>query len=132
MSFDIYVQDIPLDAVSADDIPDNFEAQPLGPRSIILAAIQAAAPNVQWPEPGTGTIQGYNYTIEIELGRNDPVDEFAFFVRGSRDGLTVIARILDTLGLRAIAPDCDGGIFELGNAEMAFDRWRGSSDPVLN
>jgi len=132
MSFDIYVQDIPMDVVTADDIPDNFEAQPLGPRSIILAAIAAAAPDVQWPEAGTGTIRGYNYTIEIDLGKDDPVEEFAFFVRGSGDGLVVIAHILEALGLRAIAPDCDGGIFELNNAALAFDRWRMSGDPVPN
>ena len=130
MSFDIYVQDIPLDVGTADDIPENFEAQPLGPRSIILAAIAAAAPDVQWPEPGTGAIRGYNYSIEIDLGRDDPVEDFAFFVRGSGDGLVVVAHILEALGLRAIAPDCDSGIFELSNAEIAFDRWRGSVDPV--
>jgi hypothetical protein len=58
MSFDIFVQDIPTDIESVDDIPDDFTPRPIGRRSVVLAAIQKVAPHAEFASPEWGTIDG--------------------------------------------------------------------------
>src|SRR6185295_11728492 len=103
MSFDIFVQDIPADAKTADEIPDDFAPRPLGARSAVLAAIRKVAPEAQFPTPEWGTIEGEDHALEVSLGLDDPVMGFAFHLRGGEAGLFLVADILAELGVRAFA-----------------------------
>jgi hypothetical protein len=124
MSFDVFVQDIPASAKSTDDIPDDFVPKPIGARSTVVAAIRKVAPEVKFADPAWATIDGDDYSIELNLGHEDPVTAFAFHVRGGEDGLFLVADILTELDLRAFAPGTESGLFELDRSREAFLRWR--------
>ena len=131
MSFDIFVQDIPVDLKSVNDMPDDFAPQPIGARSSVLSAIRKVAPEVEFARSGWGTINGDGYSIEVNLGLDDPVIGFAFHLRGSEDGLFLVADILAALGVRAFAPGTASGLFEVDRACEAFSRWRAYRNRVV-
>lgn len=131
MSFDVFVQDIPASAQSTDDIPEDFEPKPIGPRSDVVAAIRRVAPEVMFSDPTWGTIDGDGYSIEIDVGVDDPVTGFAFHLRGAESGLFLISDILAELGVRAFAPGSDSGLFTLDRDSEAFLRWREYRDGVV-
>lgn len=125
MSYDIFVQDLPANAASIADIPGDFTPRGLGPRATIVEAIRRAAPGVLFDETGWAAIDGPDYSIEVSLGVEDPVQSFAFHVRGGAASLFVVATILDDLGYRALAPDTESGFFRLErDARDAYARWR--------
>ena len=132
MSFDIFVQDIPAAAKSVDEIPEDFVPKPIGARSAIVASISKVAPDVNFSSPECGTIDGDGYSIDVNLGVNDPVTTFAFHLYGDEGGLFVIAAILDELGARAFAPGTESGLFEFDRTTEAFLRWREYRDKIVN
>ncbi len=131
MSFDVFVQDIPPDAREVGDIPDGFVPKPIGARSAVVTAIQKVAPEVEFRTPECGTIEGDGYSIEVNLGLDDPVTGFALHVRGSQDALFIVADVLSELGVRAFAPGTESGLFEVNRSSAAFLRWRAYRDGVL-
>jgi hypothetical protein len=67
---------------------------------VILEAITAAAPGVDFSDPTWGFIEADQYSIEVNIGDADPVDSFALHVRGGDSAVVVIADILERLDLR--------------------------------
>lgn len=114
MSWDIFVQDLPRDARTTADIPDDFTPQPLGPRAQIIQRIKEVEPLADSSDVSWGNIEAPNFGIEISLGSNEELSSFAFHVRG--DGVAaraVVQKILQHLDLRACDPDSESGFFEL-------------------
>jgi hypothetical protein len=124
MSFDVFVQDLPREARTVAEIADDFAPQPLGRRADILAGILRAAPAADFSDPCWGRIDGAGYSIEVNLGSEDPVRSFAFHVRGGTEALLVVAGVLDELRLRALAPGTESGFFELSELGVAHSAWQ--------
>jgi hypothetical protein len=124
MGFDVFVQDLPLGAKTVADIPHDFARQPLGRRADILAGILRGAPQTDFSNPTWGVIDGPGYSIEVNIGADDPVESFAFHVHGGQEALLVVAGILAELRLRAIAPGTESGFFELSELGVAFSEWQ--------
>jgi hypothetical protein len=132
MSFDVFVQDLPSDARTIADIPDNFAPQPIGRREDILAGILRAAPHADFSRPDWGQIDGPGYSIEVNIDLEDPVQSFAFHVRGGQEALLVIADILSELRLRAIAPGTESGFFDLSELGVAYSSWQAYRRQVVD
>ena len=125
MSWDIFVQDLPVGAMTIDDIPTDFVPQSLGPRSTIIAKILEVVPSADFSDPAWGQIEAETWSIEVNLGANDTCDSFAFHVRGGDEAAGVVAAILEHLSLRALDPGAEGGLFSAGpEALESFRRWR--------
>jgi hypothetical protein len=124
MSFDVFVQDLPRDARTVADIPDDFIPHPIGRREDILAAILRIAPGANFADPTWGLIDGPGYSIEINMGDADPLQSFAFHVRGGQEALLVVAHILHELRLRALAPGTKSGFFEESELGVAYSDWQ--------
>lgn len=118
MSFDVFVQDLPPDARTAADIPDDFAPRPIGRRADIVAGIRRAAPHADFTDSTWGRIDGPEYSIEVNIGPGEVLDGFAFHIRGGDAALVVVADILRELGLRAIAPCTESGILEPATPQM--------------
>lgn len=131
VSFDVFVQDVPLDARTIADIPDDFRPGPIGRRSDILDAILRVAPDADFSDPTWGHIDGPGYWIEVNIPAEEVLTSFAFHIRGSEEALFVVADILRELRLRAFAPGTDSGFFELGESEAAYSRWQAYRQQII-
>jgi hypothetical protein len=131
MSWDIFVQDIPIDAATIDDIPDTFAPAPIGSRSSINAKIKEVAPFADFSDPAWGTIEGDGFSIEVNLGSDETIDSFAFHVGGDDLTAGLISEILTHLNLRAFDSGT-GEIFDHAHAAEGLQRWRAYAQKVLN
>ncbi len=131
MSWDIFVQDLPPGIRSVAEFPDDFAPRPIGTRSSIVEAITTVVPDVDFSDPAWGRIVGPDYSIEVSISAADPVQSFAFHVRGGDMAVGVVADILEQLGLQAIDPQSDSGLFDSTTAADSLRRWRAYRDQVV-
>jgi hypothetical protein len=132
VSWDIYVQDIPPSVKSVSEMPADFAPRPLGRRSDIIARIREVVPNADFTSPAWGLIDGPDFSIEVSMRDMDPVNSFAFHVRGGDLAAFVVADILRHLGFRAFDPSSPSGIFELdGDPTAGLRRWRHYRDSII-
>lgn len=131
MSSDIFVQDIPAEAHSVADIPDDFSPKPIGSPSGVLDAIRSAAPFADFSDPTWVRIEAPGVSIEASLGADDPLDGFAFHIHGGDGSAGVVADVLQRLQLRAFDPASDSGIFDSPKAAESLHRWQQYRTHVL-
>jgi hypothetical protein len=132
MSWDIFVMDLPKDAKSVDEIPQDFKGEPLGKRADLIAAIQSVASMADFSDPTWGTINGPDWSIEVSLGEEDVCGSFAFHVRGGYGAAGVVAAILDRLQLRALDSGSGDFFVAVPEAEASFQSWREYRDQVVS
>jgi len=132
MSWDVVVQDLPPQAKSIEDIPDDFDPQPIGRRTWIVDGIRAVAPFADFSKPDWIAIAGDDFSIEIGLPAGEEIESFAFHASGGDAAAAVIADILAHLRLRALDPSSPSGLFSPGpQAAEAMRRWRAYRDRVV-
>lgn len=131
MSWDIFVQDLPADAKTLEEITGDFKPKPIGLRNEIIAKIKEVVPSADFADPSWGLIDGGDFSIEVNVGNDEPTTSFAFHVRGGDAAIGVVAAILKHLGLRAI--DCQTSCFFEPGAEAtkSFQAWRAYRDRVV-
>ena len=132
MSWDIFVQDIPAEARTVGDIPDDFRPRPLGRRDDIVRRILEVAPGADFTDPSWGSFEGPDFSIEFNLGEDVEVTSFALHVRGGDTAAGLVAELLDRNGWRAFDPVSDSGIFDRSAAAASMRRWRAYRDRMLD
>jgi hypothetical protein len=131
MSWDIFVQDIPEDARTITDIPDNFRPRPLGPRSEVLRLIREVVPQIDFSNPSWGVIEGPDYSVDLSISETEDVASFVLHVRGGDTAAGLVADLLTRCGWRALDPASESGIFDPDKAIESLRKWRSYRDRVL-
>jgi hypothetical protein len=131
MSWDVFVQDIPASATSVDEIPDDFIPSQIGTRAAILDVIRSVLPFADMSDPSWIRVHSHAIDLEISLRETDPVESFAFHVRGGEHSIGAIAEILARLGLRALDPGAQSGILDPSTAVQSLARWQAYRDRAL-
>ncbi|MDX3353702.1 hypothetical protein PV703_10310 [Streptomyces sp. ME01-24h] len=99
---------LPADVTSVQEIPADHTPAPLGRRHDVLAAITQAVPEVDLANPTWGELSGPTWSIELNIGSEDPVDSVMLHIRGSSDDvLTPVLRLAEALRCKAL--DCAEG-----------------------
>ncbi|MBU2693953.1 hypothetical protein [Pimelobacter sp. 30-1] len=130
MSWDISIMDLPTDASSVADIPDDFQPQPLGDRSELIAAVRDVAPSADFSDPSWGELATPDFVIEFNMGSEEVVDSMMLHVRGGGLVVDFIDALLTRLGRRAI--DCSAGEFFTSEASgTSFRAWQAYRDSVV-
>jgi hypothetical protein len=108
VSRDIFVQDIPAEARSVEDIPDGWTPAPLPfSREFIVSTVVDLAPSADFSDPSWGHVSLPGADIEVGVSDETPLMSFALHVRAS-DPATAdmfVSRLLDRLGTRAFDPE---------------------------
>ena len=112
MSWDIFVQDLPIDVRSLDDVPHDFVPASIGARSEVIRKIKKVVPCADFSDASWGIIDGEGFSIEVNPGLDEELRSFAFHVRGGDEAARVISEILTSLNLRALDTST-GEIFAL-------------------
>lgn len=131
MSWDIFVQDFPRDIRSVEEIPKDFQPLEIGRPSEIIETIRTILPMADFSDPTWGLIDGPGWSIEVNLGAEEPCRGFALHVRCGGGAVGAVAAILDALKLRAV--DTQTGEFFVGGEEglESFRRWNAYRDQVM-
>lgn len=108
MSWDVLLLRLPDDLTSVQELPDDHTPDPLGRRRDVLAAVARACPETDLSDPAWGELSGPTWSIELNIGSDDPVDSIMLRVRGSGDDvLTPVFRLAEALGCKVL--DCSEG-----------------------
>lgn len=130
MSWDISIMDLPGDAASVADIPDDFQPEPLGQRAELIAAIRDVAPTADFADPSWGELSTPDFVIEFNMGSDEVVDSIMLHVRGGGPVVCFIDALLTRLGRRAI--DCsEGEFFRPKSSSESFRAWQAYRDRVI-
>ena len=133
MSWDIFVLDLPRDAQRIEDVPDDFEPRPLGKRSEIIRKIQEVFPTADFSDPSWGDIDIDDWSIEVNMGKEEECKDFALHVRGGAGAVGAVAAILEKLNLRALDSASETGFFVAGEESVeSFKRWADYRDSVIH
>jgi hypothetical protein len=81
---------------------DLENAPPLGTHSQVRQRIAAALPAIAFDDNGKGRVTGAGYTVDVDLGRGDPVHTAVVELKG--DSTQALAALLEQTGWRAFAP----------------------------
>ena len=127
MNWDLFVSNCPADAKIANDLPHDFVAKPMGSRHEIIAKIREIVPMAVFPDKSWGKIEGPNINIEIRLGEEEIVTDFAFRVHGSEASGGCVADILRHLKLRAV----DSGSGEFFDLNQSADGVHNGKDIAM-
>ncbi|MFZ3494758.1 hypothetical protein ACODT5_16320 [Streptomyces sp. 5.8] len=126
MSWDVLLLRLPDDITSVHEIPAGFAPDPLGRRHDVLEAVTLACPEADLSDPARGELSGPSWSIELNIGSDDPVDSIMLHVRGSGgDVLTHVFRLAEAL--RCMVLDCaEGDLITPGQTSgwHAFQQFR--------
>jgi hypothetical protein len=123
MSWDVFIQDLPPDARSVRDIPDEFRPQPLGSRPEVIERITTAFPDTDFSDPAWGRLQSDGYSIDISIGDEEEINGITLHVRGSDDAVAAVVGLIDAVGGKAV-DSWTGEIFDQAVARHSIQRWR--------
>ena len=131
MSWDIFVEDLPVEADSLDQIPSDFKPRCIGKRSEIIAKIKEVVPSADFSDPSWGRIEGDDWSIEVNMGDEEDCYDFAFHVHGGHTAVGAVVAILDHLKLRGLDSQT-GDLFKAGPESIdSFVEWSAYRDQLL-
>lgn len=108
MSWDVLLLRLPDGITSVQDIPDDCTPPPLGRQQEVLTAVSQAVPEADLSDSTWGELLGPTWSIELNIGEEDPVNTIMLHIRGSGDDvLTPVFRLADALGCKVF--DCTVG-----------------------
>lgn len=108
MSWDVLLLHLPDDVTSVQQIPDDYAPAPLGSQHDVLAAITRTVPGTDLSDPTWGELLGPTWSMELNIGQEDPVDSIMLHNRGSGDDvLTPVFRLAGALRCKVL--DCAEG-----------------------
>ena len=130
MSWDLFVQDWG-NFDSLEDIPDDFEPQPIGKRSTIINLIKTVEPTVDFTNPSWGLLENEFFSIEFNMGMDEVLSSFTMHVRGNELAIPCIGNILAELKLNA----ADGSttyFFNIEKSKADMNKWKEYRNQILN
>ena len=132
MSWDILIAGFPTDITDPEEMPDDFQMEPLGDRSEIIRRISDIIPEADFSDPSWGILHAEDFSIEFNMRESDSLCEsIMLHVRGEGDAVPVISRLLQGLQLRAL--DCQTGeFFDPVAAEEGFAEWQAFRDRAID
>lgn len=101
MSWDLLLLNVPLDIISAKDIPGDFDAV-VGPKPEILSVLRKICPDIDLTDPNWGVLRRDDFSIEFNLGNGDPLRAIGLAVRGGDRAIRIIQKICEKTGCRAV------------------------------
>ena len=123
MSRDIFVQGIPPDITSVEQIPDDWTTRLAGnmyasaPLTVTSQAVREVvtkhAPDANFADPHWGQVRLSGADIEVNLSDEEPLMSFAIHVRGNPTAANqFVSAVLASLHLRAFDPESETGLFK--------------------
>jgi hypothetical protein len=107
------------------------DCEPLGPATEVRTQIAKLLPGVDWSDEAWGLFEGDGFSIEFNVGKNDPIGSMMLHVRGGGDAISAITAVARPLGWSAL--DCSTGEFlDLDNpSQKGWEGFQAFRDKVI-
>lgn len=115
VSRDLFVQDIPADIRSVEEIPDDWMPEPLPfGQAEVVGALRQVVPNADVSNPEWLVASAPGVELEVSVSTSSPLVSFALHVRAadSEAADALIGDLLRRLNVRAFDPESETGIFQ--------------------
>jgi hypothetical protein len=123
MSWDVVLMKVPSNIVTVEDFPDDFSSE-LGPRSQVLLTLATVLPELDLTDPTWGILDGDDFSIQFNIGDDDPVDTIMLHVRGGDSAIGAIQRVCERTGWRALDMSGSGFINFAEDPAAGLRQWR--------
>jgi hypothetical protein len=125
MSWDVLIFVAPS-GVKVDEITDDYAPPPLGGLATVHWRLRDGVSSIDLSDPAWGVLHGYGWTIELNIGRSEPVNSIMLHVRGAGDdAVTAVRQIAAAVGGRAM--DVTEGEFLTGDEHDLYG-WHAFQD----
>jgi len=115
VSWDVFIFAAPTTVTTVDEIPPDFDPPPHGAAAEVRRRLRAAFPALDLTDPAWGHLSDAGWSIDLNIGPDDPVHAITLHVRGGGETLMpAIAGIAASVGGRAL--DVATGEFLTGAA----------------
>jgi hypothetical protein len=121
MSWDVMVFHLRERPQSLDDLSEDTML-PLGAAAEVRRAISAVLSGVDWSDCAWGLYGGDGFSIEFNVGKEDPIQSMSLLVRGGGDAIADIMKLVVANGWLAL--DCSTSEF-LDPAAPSDEGWVG-------
>ena len=129
MSWDVVLMKMPEGASSIADLPKDHVSMPLGQRADVEEAIRRAVPGVDLTDPTWGQMAGPGWSMELNIGREDPIDDIMLHIRGSSDWVFEPIFALSR-ELRCQVIDCGSGDVLAEQEAGTWQEWKAFRDGI--
>jgi hypothetical protein len=122
MSWDVMIFNLGGKTPPTLDEFEESDCLPLGPAAEVRERLSALLAKLDWSDPTWGVFEGNGFSIEFNVGEDDPISNMMLHVRGRGDAIAAITRFAKPLGWSAL--DCSTSEFlDLDNPSQAG--WEG-------
>jgi hypothetical protein len=105
---DIFIQDIPPNIRSVEEIPDSWRPSPLPfGHAEVVAAVREIVPSADFTDPTWGQVEIPGAAIDVNVSDKPQIDSCALHVRATDQ---FAAQLLHRLNVRAFDPQSDTGL----------------------
>ena len=129
MSWDVILMNVPSNIESSAEIEEDLPV--LGSKTEVLSMLSNTLPSIVLSDPTWGILDGDSFSIEFNIGDEDPVHTIMLHVRGSDDVIEVIDRICQYSRWRALDTSTGDFMNFSKNPAAGLQQWRAFRDQVF-
>ncbi len=130
MSWDVILLQIPSDIMMINDLADDFVSV-LGAQSEIVSKLTHLFPDLNCSDPAWGVLDRPGFSIEFNIGHEDPISSIMLHVRGEDAAVEVIHDLCQYVGWRAF-DTTTGEFLAFGEHSTAgLRQWRAYRDSAI-
>jgi hypothetical protein len=129
MSWDVYFQDFG-NYKRIEDIPEDFQPQPIGNKLDIINKIKEIAPDLNDSDDSWLILENDKFSIEFNIGKTESLDSIMLHIRGNESVIGFISELIIKLQLRAV--DMSTGKFiDISNHPKGLKLWTEYRDFIM-
>ena len=132
MSWDVLLIKAPpeITSLSIKQLPDDFTLK-LDSRPNVISLLNEIVPEIQHLDIKWARIRTDDFSIEMNIGSNDPIEAVMLHVYGKENSIQVIKRICQYTGWRAYDTSTDSFLDFDEKTLDSFSRWKSYKERII-
>jgi hypothetical protein len=129
VSWDVLIMKVPAGVKKMEDLPPEFD-HVLCALTELPDRLRSVFPEIDLTDPTWGDLEGADYSIEFNIGKEDPCEAIMLHVRGGQGAFEPIRKLCTLTGWAAL-DDGEFIDFSADDAAKGFNAWRDYRDRVI-
>ena len=129
MSWDVLVVAAESRPPPVDELPQDWKPRAIGSGDAVRAKICERLDNVDWSDRSFGIFDGPGFSLEFNLGADEPIESFMVHVRGSGDAVRALLELARPNGWWLL--DCSNATWIESDDAQGWQRFQSYRDQLL-